>query len=48
MYHGGDNRFKSGHAEGCPIRSYDGFVLEVLDGSLPDDVRCNCSPKENA
>jgi len=33
MYHGGDNRFKAAHEEGCPVRGYDGFVLGLLDAN---------------
>ena len=41
MYHGQDNRFKSAHKEGCPIRAYTGFVMEAFD---PDNrvPKCTC------
>lgn len=41
IYHGGDNQFKRGHPEPCPIRSYDGFVLSILDEEN-DVPQCTC------
>jgi hypothetical protein len=45
MYHGGDNRFKGAHDEGCPIRSYTGFVLDLVDAAEKHEAskfRCTC------
>ncbi len=43
MYHGGDNRFKSAHAEGCPVREYTGFVLDLWSFEADErGVRCTC------
>ena len=42
-YHGGDNRFKAGHADDCPIRSYTGFVMELIEVDRKDlPVHCTC------
>ena len=51
MYHGGDNRFKAAHDDGCPVREYTGFVLGVLDDLEAGDeprVRCTCPSTEPA
>jgi len=45
MYHGGENRFKSGHDKSCPIWSYDGFVIEAFDPEYTGPV-CECSHDE--
>lgn len=41
MYHGNENRYKSAHEKECPIREFDGFIVDVFEnpGAIP---QCTC------
>lgn len=47
-YHGGDNRFKAAHLEGCPVRESSQPVWAIVDDVEAGDLSkaCNCWPED--
>jgi hypothetical protein len=46
IYHGRENRFKAAHAETCPVRSYNGFVISAFEPMMYYGPECNCDQRE--
>lgn len=46
VYHGVENRFKSGHAESCPVRSLTGFLITKLDPGWATVCNCYARPRD--